>query len=120
MAITSNPTPDPTTCKPPRRPRWIPISLRMFVAMLCVSAAWTGVRIFRQHVAIRAIERLGGKVVTHPVGPAWLRAGVGMKEMRIFEDVDLVTLDLSNTVTDADLVHLRALPLLTGLDLKGD
>ena len=52
MAAQAVPIPDPTD-KPPRRRRWIPLSLRMFVAMLLLgaSAVWIGLPAYRQYRA---------------------------------------------------------------------
>jgi hypothetical protein len=55
---------DPTLSKPPRPRRWIPLSLRMYLAVLVAvgvaSIACVAVPIYRQHVAIQEIERLSG------------------------------------------------------------
>src|SRR5262245_4827207 len=106
--------------KPPRTKRWVPLSLRLFAAILCAVGAWTGIRAYRQYVAIREIERLGGMVVTREAGPAWLRAWVGHGRMRLFEEVVSVRLELCSTVADADLARLRAFPRLEDLALDGD
>jgi len=120
MAASANPSPAPATDRPPRPRRWAPLSLRLFAAILCAVGAWTGIRAYRQHAAIREIERLGGMVVTREVGPAWLRAWVGDNRMRLLEDVVAVQLDLCSTVTDGDLAQLRAFPWLEDLVLTGD
>jgi hypothetical protein len=52
---------DPAADKLPRPNRWIPLSLRMFVALLLLFGIWTGIRAYRQFVAIREIEQAGGK-----------------------------------------------------------
>jgi hypothetical protein len=132
---------DPTTENPPRPRRWIPLSLRMFLAMLLllgIGALWLGARGYRQMVAIREIEQAGGEVATQKGGPQWLRARVGDEWMRALEKVEYVdfvgsqealaslprlreftqlqTLRLDHTrVTDAELVNLRGLTKLTRL-----
>jgi hypothetical protein len=48
------------TDKPPGPRRWIPVSLRIFVAILvvlgAVSGLWVAVAAYRQHVAIREFK----------------------------------------------------------------
>jgi hypothetical protein len=55
-----------TTDKPPRPRHWVPLSLRMFVAILVLvavgSALWIGVPAYRQSVAVKEIRRIGGIV----------------------------------------------------------
>jgi hypothetical protein len=112
MVFTANPSADPTTVNPPRPRRWIPLSLRMFVAILVLlgagSALWIGVPAYRQQTAIREIERVGGKVVTRPRGPNWLRTWVGDERMKPFDEVVTVLLKGSQC-TDATLTHLTGL-----------
>jgi hypothetical protein len=72
------PSPDPTTDKPPRRRRWIPLALRMFVVILVLlataSALWIGIPIYRQQVVIRKLEGVGGRVMAIPGNPQSLSA----------------------------------------------
>jgi hypothetical protein len=67
-----------TSDEPPRGRRWIPLSLRIYVTMLMLaglgSALWIGVPAYRQKVAIREIERLGGTVNLYSQAPGWLRS----------------------------------------------
>jgi WD40 repeat protein len=54
MATTANAIPDPSAGKPPRASHWIPVSLRMCVAMLVllgVGAVWLGTMTCQQRVA---------------------------------------------------------------------
>src|SRR4029077_4291738 len=101
-----------------------------------------GLPVYRQHVANRDIERLGGTVETRPGGPKWLRYGVGNEPMKLFDQViavnlanrhvtDAILIDigrltslqklrLANTpVTDQGLAHLRRLTGLEQLSLTG-
>src|SRR5437899_1044585 len=90
MAAPATSTSDPTTDKPPRPRRWIPVSLRMLVAVLTslgVACAWYGVTGYRQLTAIRELESVPGDVRTKPVGPGWLRDWVGIERMRMFDEV---------------------------------
>jgi hypothetical protein len=77
MAVPATPTADPTTDKPPRPRRWIPLSLKMFVAILLLagvgSPLWIGVRLWRQDVAIRELKHADWLVHTEPMGPTWFR-----------------------------------------------
>lgn len=136
------PTSDRAAGSPPRSRRSIPLSLRMFAAVLLLlggaSAFWVGIPSYRQHIALGEIERLGGKTKLVPVGPRWLRSIVGNNRMRVFDQVKMVylleseatddtlasvgrlrdveELFLSRTrVTDAGLVHLQGLTNLKKL-----
>ena len=106
--------------KPPRRRRWIPLSLRMFVALVLVtgigSATWIGIPAYRQHVAIREIQKLGGYCLTLPQGPKFLRDGTGDEWMMPLDLVDVVYLD-GCQATDATLAHIGRLHGLRVLEL---
>ncbi len=141
MAALTNP--DPTTEKPPRRRRWIPLSLRMFAALLAslgVASLWLGACAYRQMAAIREIEQAGGSVHTEERSPELLRHWVGdrwMQSLDILFGVDLKgsdnvqaafprlrtlthlkSLSRDDTpVTDPELVSLRGLARLTDLSL---
>ncbi|MBI3859561.1 MAG: hypothetical protein HY296_04900 [Thaumarchaeota archaeon] len=115
------PTIDPTTGKPPRRRRWIPLSLRIFLALLgllaVASFVWIGVPAYRQGVAIREIERLGGTVVRSDVGRAWLRDWLGNERMKMFDEVTFVGFTDGRQATDEALRHLPAFAHLRQLDI---
>jgi len=119
MAAPAGPASDPTTDKPPRPRRWIPLSLKMFVLILGTMTVWTGIRAYRQYVAIREIERLDGYVATtRPRGPQWLRDWVGYKRYRFCEDVDFPRIDEPTAaVTEATLAYISWLPNLRVLGL---
>jgi hypothetical protein len=115
MAPLTNSSLDPRTDKPPRCRQLIPISLRLFLAMLALlgiaSVLWVGVPAYRQYVAVREIERLGGHVRRVPTGPTWIREWVGDENMRFFHEA--VHVELGRTsATDATLSHVGR---LTGL-----
>src|SRR5437879_6523126 len=103
--------PEPTPAEPRRfsirlpRPMWIGLA-----TVLLIGAAIfvrVGLPIYRQHLAIREIERLGGYVETRPRGPEWLRDWVGNERFRLCEDVDLVRVDRPTVaVTEATLAHV--------------
>jgi Leucine-rich repeat (LRR) protein len=126
MTETANPMPDVTADRPPRRRRWIPLSLRMFVLIVALvgvsSALCCGVPACRQWMASREVERLGGTVSIEPTGPNWLYALTGGRKTMLFEKAvglsKLETLSLEDTaVTDAGLAHLAALTNLTSVSL---
>jgi Leucine-rich repeat (LRR) protein len=146
MATSAVPIPDPTADKPPRRRRWIPMSLRIFGAILIlvgmVSAFSIGWPAYRQAVAIEEIERVGGEIQSLPGGPKILRAWVGDERMRPFDEVYAVYLDRTETtngtldaisclsqlqylslvntqIDDEGLTHLRSLRSLDDLNLTG-
>src|SRR5690242_11293003 len=109
MVATMTSTPDPTTAKPSRPPRWIPMSLRMFVvilALLCVGSSLSiGVPAYRKHVAIRDVEILGGRVRTRRGGPDWLRQYVEKMRTRAFDTVFGVEF-VDTQISDVDLANL--------------
>lgn len=122
MTAFANPIPDPTAGKPSRARRWIPISLRMFVATLVLigvgSSLWGAVAGYRQHLAIREIERLGGRVSMQTTGPNWLRNLVGDEWMRLFDKSDWVQLDGTHA-TDGTLRQIAVLSDTQTLWLEG-
>jgi hypothetical protein len=84
----------PVADRPPRRKRWIPVSLRLWLVILVVltsAAAWIVYRGVRQAVIVRRIHEAGGQVDYYgqfdgygnwiagaqPRGPAWLRKRIG-------------------------------------------
>lgn len=124
--------------RPPRPRRWIPASLWIFAAILIVLSVWSGVQLYRRHVAIRAIERQSSKfTATKERGPfgigRWLPAFVEVQYVEFFDrpvaDDDLKVfglvsevkvLNLENRqVTDAGLEHLGGLRSLQWLRLDG-
>jgi hypothetical protein len=125
MSNAVEPTPDPTTEKPPRPRRWIPLSLRMFIAILLLlglcGALWIGVPVYRQCVAVREIERLGGKVRTELRFAPWIRDRFGEEWGRLLDKAVWVDLDDAH-VMDATLGYvgcLSDLKLLSLLDTHG-
>lgn len=119
MATGVSTTPEPAP--PPRRRRWVPLSLRIFLALLAILSAvtaWEGLRMYRQQVAIREIERLGGKLNCQPDCPKWLLPWLGTDQIKLFDRVEEV--QLSNTrASDETMGHLRCLTRLKGLYLDG-
>jgi hypothetical protein len=111
---------DPMTAEPRRfsirlpRPLWIGLAT---VALIVVAVGLRiGVPIYRQNVAIREIERLGGKVERRARGPNWLLRTLGNAWTGSFGDVVAVDYTAS-AVTDADLTDLQKLPYLELLTL---
>src|SRR5438045_4739030 len=109
MVTESQPTPDPTTGKPSRPRRWIPVSLRMFLAILVlvgVGGVPIAVPVFRQDQAIQSVERSGGYVETrgNPNQPSWLLAWVGDRWTRAICPVSIVS--CGEKFSDADMAHL--------------
>src|SRR5262245_9290919 len=116
------PSSGPPLDQPPRPRRWNPLSLRMYLAVLVTigvaSTAYVGVRLHRQHVALREIKRLGGFVITEPGGPAWLRSVLGNDRMRMFDNVVYVELGRTRA-SDATLATISCLKGMSGLSLGG-
>src|SRR5262249_2700909 len=116
MAAPASPTPAPAIDRPPRPRRWVPLSLRLFAALLFGLGAWTGLRAYRRPAAIRDIERLGGNVITKPRGPDWLRRIAGDRAMRAFDRVIHIQA-CDREFTDERLDPLRLFPDLIGTKL---
>jgi uncharacterized protein YjbI with pentapeptide repeats len=96
----------------------MPLSLRMFAGLAVILAGVSAWRIaigYRQLLAIREVERLGGSVRSEPVGPTWLRDRLGADRMRLFDKV--VSVDLGGQSTDDTLRLLGRMPSLKSLDV---
>lgn len=97
---------DPTAGSPPRRSRWVPVSLKLFLAILLLlgvgSALWIGIPAYRQYVAIREIKRVGGQISFDRSGPDWLRELVGDDFMHCIDDVEHVHFRPDKTNYDRD------------------
>lgn len=111
------------TLKPPRRRRCIPVSLKLFLAilvLLCVgSAMWIGVRAHRQQAAIWHLRGFGVEIRsdTSRVGPGWLRRWIGEQRLESLGKVQDLNLSGTN-LTDADLAYLKDLNGLEWLALN--
>jgi hypothetical protein len=132
-----NTSPDLTADRPPRPPRWVPLSVRGFVAMLALIALATiclyTLSIYHQHAAIREIYRLGGDVETRARGPGFWReplfdevVGIAFTRTPATDEMlnyvggltGLQELNLDNNeVTDAGLAQLEGLGNLEDLAL---
>jgi hypothetical protein len=143
MAISTKQLAESTSDKPPPRSRWIPLSVRLFAAVLLLQAIvgilWTGVPAFRRYVAICEIERVGGRIGFYRGGPEWLRELLGDELMRCFDEVEYIHFrpgpddylrdprglrrrelpySLGPTVDDVTLAYLPRFPELKSLDLR--
>ena len=122
MPAPANGSPSPTADKPPRLRRRIPLSLRMFVAILgllgIVSTAMVGIPVCRQQLAIRQFQQHGCQFYTQPGGPAWLRRWVGDRRMKLFDQVVMVDLRRAKD-TDGALAHLNGLTSVREVILIG-
>jgi Leucine rich repeat len=106
--------------QPPRSRRWIPLSLRLFVAMMALmfvgGALWVGVAMYREQVTVAEIERVGGLVEFTNGGPDWLRRQIGNQRMKPFDNVCTVQLVKKDGV-DSILPQLNRLPKLRRLNI---
>lgn len=145
MPTPATVTPDPTTDKLPRRRRWVPLSLRMFVGFLAIlvgAALWIGVPIYGQLRALSVIERRGGWYMSNWKGPDWLCRALGttwndrlgdvtdvfldgtecmdadLARIATLESVERLSLDKTR-ITDAGLIHLQNMKNLQSLSLDG-
>src|SRR5579862_489745 len=77
MAVHEASPADPTTDKPPRRKRWIPVSVRIlatiFVMLTFGILLPTVVRQYRQSVAREALEDRSASIETEYLAPHWLQ-----------------------------------------------
>ncbi|HEY3969552.1 MAG TPA: hypothetical protein VGM05_33670 [Planctomycetaceae bacterium] len=92
----------------------------MFASIVLVvglgSTLWVAVRAYRQHAAIREIERVSGRHESVPAGPAWLRQLIGESRMQVFDHVYSVSLWESET-TDTTLRLISHLREVTNLEV---
>src|SRR5262245_24873192 len=102
----------PQTEKPPRRRHWIPLALKVFVALLVIAGTLGGILVglpgWRNWKAIREIERVGGAFDSKPRGPEFLRNLAGDKWMIPFDEITAVHLNGSR-IDDAGLIRLSGL-----------
>jgi len=118
MATTSNPVPDPTTARPPRPRRWIPLSLKLFAAILMLLGVASVLLVWacylesqerqREQGLVQQIEHWGGSVA-RVTGGSWLRQFArqdSLINVTHFERISFIRLDGTAT-KDADLALLR-------------
>ena len=109
MAAPGNSTTDLTTDKPRRGRRWIPLSLRMFIAILAIvfvgGLLWVGFRYYRQQQVVREILAANGTVEFDDRTPKWLSGWLGDKWHEPFQRIGVVRLPFSEKL-DAEVQHL--------------
>jgi hypothetical protein len=88
--------------------RWTATSLWLLVAILSLAVARAGVRAYRQHAAVIAIEHAGGEIEIDLFGPKWAAQWVARFDLAGFGRVTAVRLI---QVTSGD-----AIALLDGVD----
>ena len=102
------------TAKPPRPKRCIPLSLRLFVAMMVLlfarSSLWIGVPACRRFIAIRELDRLGGHLRFNEAGPGWLRKHLGDAGRKLFDDVEWINLG-HTSFDDSHVRYLNVFPI---------
>src|SRR5260221_5208354 len=96
------------------RPLWIG------VATVVLTSAGFGLRFglpfYRQHVAIREIKRLGGRVEMRPGGPEWWRRCIRDERLEDFQPVESIELG-GTEFGDDRLAHISELTSLERLYL---
>lgn len=103
-------------------PIWFAVVAVLMVALWVFLSVWLPYH--REQIAIREIERVGGKVRTIWDGPEWIEAGPEWMQEIVadgwlswFDRV--MSVDLQNTqVTDEGLKHLSGMTNLTELYLS--
>jgi len=111
----SNPTPEPRRFFS-RQPRPPCICMATFGLIVIAAGLRVGIPIYRQHAAIRAIQRLGGNYYLESQPPGLLERYVGDEWASKFVKVEHVGLN-ETQVTDPGLEYLDWLPSLKSLDL---
>src|SRR5262245_8096366 len=81
----ANPTPFASRRFSIRLPRPLWIGLATILLIVVAVGLHIGVPIYREQVAIREIERLGGYVQTEQGGPKWVRECIGDQRMKLFD-----------------------------------
>src|SRR5262245_18253911 len=79
------------------------IGVAAVVAIVVAVLLRVGLPVYRQHVAIREVERVGGNIETSPCGPEWLRSLLPENWLKLIDDV--VSVDLAASTADADGGH---------------
>lgn len=119
MSTTLLPTIDTTK---PRRRRWIPLSLKIFAAILAIlsaGAGWNAWQIYRLQVAIRAIEGSPGCQIWTRHGDAdWMLPWIGVDLLEKLDPADFVCVN-HVAATDDLMGHLGRLTSLRSLYLVG-
>ncbi|MSR60425.1 MAG: hypothetical protein EXS05_22760 [Planctomycetaceae bacterium] len=118
--------PDPAVALPTERTESRRFSIRLLrthwlllatITLIVVGLIrWFGLPIYRQHVAIREIERLGGRIESDKGGPGWLRNWIGDERMKGFDEVDSVFIHRKQ-FSNEGLAHMRGLANLRAITL---
>ena len=128
MAAPAIPTPDPTADKPPHPRRWIPVSVRLFAAILAIlgmGGTWVGVQCYRQQLLIQEIERYGGQIGgqlgdIREFDPTWLRNLVGEDRMRAVDEIHEIYFHADSATVYRRLSSPRFMAInMTTLDRHG-
>lgn len=124
MTLTALTIPRAIADVPPRRRRWIPVSIRVFVTFLLLVAFGSvvvGLRIYRRHETLKWLAALGesGRYVTQdePIEPRWFWDWVGADWTRAFGNVECVVFSSESEVNDADMGRLSELTELKAIVL---
>src|SRR5262245_19305507 len=111
---------------PPFEPRRFPIRLAQLAWILAATlmlglvtaALRVGLPIYRQHLAVKEIERVEGYVSAKKLGPAWLRRWLGAEPMKSLDEIRFVSVP-SEEFDDTGLAKIGALKSTTRLNLSG-
>jgi Leucine-rich repeat (LRR) protein len=93
---------------------------RLLAVVLVIFSVGTriGLPLYRQAIAIREVERLGGTASIRPWGPEWLRKRFGNSWTKLAGEVVSVDLQVK-PASDGTLHHVRCLSGLEALTLNG-
>ncbi len=86
------------------------------LAAVVLVVGYFGVTLYRNEAAIRALERIDGRVYRHPGGPDWLRRWLGDERMKPFDSVWQVDLD-GTAATDEDIKQIAVFTKIRTLRL---
>lgn len=125
MSTLVKQTSDPASDKAPRRRSRIPVSLRMFGAILALlfvgGALWVGVPIYRQEMVISEFDRLKVHYEKRPIGPDSFHRFLTKWNFdvdRLPHDVVAVRIGYDVNPRDFDPRWFQALPRLEKLRLR--
>jgi|SRR5579872_1520014 len=123
MSVTDLTSPEPRRfANSLPRPLWIGLAAIVLIVAGVTLRIWAP--IYRQHLAIREFERAGGYVATVKSWPDWLQrlSGTGPSQtdsrLKVFDEPMGAYAGKCRSITDSDLVSLRALPTLRARNLS--
>jgi hypothetical protein len=100
-----------------RLPRPVSIGVATGVLVVVTVAVRFGLPIYWRQLALNEIQRLHGSTQTTRGGPSWLRKLIGDERMKVFDDVDTISVH-GTQLTDASLKTIVSLHEVKSIDLS--